>query len=373
MKYLIILITTAVLFSCKPSSSSDDPMAELARLKDEKTALEAEINKLEKELIASGAIEKKLRTVALTEIKTAPFNHFIDLQGRVYADESVTVTSRMPGALTSVLVNNGDVVRRGQLMATIDDGVLQKNMAELDGQLKVATDLYNRQKTLWDQNIGSEVQYIQAKNNMESIQRSMATLQESRNMARIYAPTSGTVDQVMLNPGQAIAPGVPLCNIVNLDKLKITGEVTESYAAKVKKGDKVVVYFPDTEKEITTTISYVSKTINVTNRTFTVEALLGKGDYRANQIAVMKIVDYSSPKAISISVNLIQQSEDDDFVMVVEKTGTENQAVVKKVPVKVGQNYNGYVEILQGLKEGDMIIHTGFQDVSNGETVAFSL
>lgn len=372
MKYLIILITSASLLSCKPSGT-DDPMAELAKLKDEKTALEAKIDVLEKQLIASGDIEKKLRTVSLTAIKVEPFNHFIDLQGRVYADESVAVTSRMPGALTSVLVNNGDVVRRGQLMATLDDGVLQKNMAELEGQLKVATDLYNRQKTLWDQNIGSEVQFIQAKNNMESIQRSMSTLQESRNMARIYAPTSGTVDQVMLNPGQAIAPGVPLCNIVNLDKLKITGEVTESYAAKVKKGDKVVVYFPDTEKEITTTISYVSKTINVTNRTFTVEALLGKGDYRANQIAVMKIVDYTSPKAITIPVNLIQQGEDGDYVMIVEKSGTDNQAIVRKAIIRQGQNYNGYVEVLDGLKEGDLIINTGFQDVSNGETVAVSI
>jgi len=244
-------------------------------------------------------------------------------------------------------------------------------MAELEGQLVVATDLYERQKALWDQNIGSEVQYIQAKNNKESLERSMATLKENWGMTKIYAPTSGTVDLVMLKQGQAISPGVPLCNILNLNDLKIVGAVTEAYAAKVKRGDAVKVYFPDLEKEITTRISYVSKSINTVNRTFVVECDLGDGDYRANQIAVMRIVDYSNPNAISIPVNFIQTGEEGDFVVVALKSDVDRQATVQKVQVKQGQNYNGYVEILSGLKAGDMMISTGFQDVNIGETVLY--
>lgn len=372
MKYLLSFLIISILVACKPSAT-DDPTAKLAELKDQKAKIEAEIAALELELTESGVITKKLSTVSLTQVKVAPFQHFIDLQGRVDADESVAVTSKMPGALTRVYIKNGDVVKRGQLVAELDGGIMLKSLEELKGQLRVAEDLYNRQKALWDQNIGSEVQYIQAKNNKESLERSISTMNASYGQTRIYAPNSGTVDQVMLKQGQAIAPGVPLANIINLSKLKIKGEVTEAYASKVQKGDDVIVHFPDLDKDFNTKVTYVSQSINPVNRTFTVEAALGKGDFTANQIAVMKIVDYNNPKAITIPVNWIQTAEDGDYVMVGEKTGAGNEALVKKVKIKQGQNYNGYVEILEGLKEGDMIISTGFQDINEGETVLFSI
>jgi multidrug efflux pump subunit AcrA (membrane-fusion protein) len=176
----------------------------------------------------------------------------------------------------------------------------------------------------------------------------------------------------MLKQGQAIAPGMPLCNILNLSNLKIKGEVTEAYASKVRKGDQVQVFFPDLNKEITTRVTYVSKSISPMTRTFVVECALPstKDGYSANQVAVMKIVDYQSANAVSIPVNLIQSADDGDYVLVAEKTG-EKQANAKKVVVKQGQNYNGQVEILSGLKKGDWVISTGFQDVNNGEVVAF--
>ncbi len=347
-----------------------DPAAELAALKDQKAKLETQITDLEKQVNAGKPAEKKMKTVGLTELKPAPFRHFIDLQGKVDADESVMATAKMPGALKRVLVKNGDNVRQGQLIAEVDDAVMLKSLAEMDGQLVTATDIFNRQKSLWDQKIGTEVAYIQAKNGKESVERSIATMRENMSMSKIYAPQSGTVDMVMLKQGQAIAPGVPLCNILNLSNLKIKGEVTEAYAAKVRKGDQVQVFFPDLNKEITTRVTYVSKSINPTTRTFTVECALPGGGYSANQVAVMKIVDYQSANAITIPVNLIQSAEDGDFVLVAEKTG-EKQANTKKVTVKQGQNYNGQVEILSGLKKGDWVISTGFQDVNNGEVVAF--
>lgn len=363
-------LLVALLSACGGGGQQQDPSAQLTALKDQRAKLDAQIAELEKQVTAANPPSKKVRTVSLTEINTAPFRHYIDLQGKVDADESVMATAKMPGSLKRVLVKNGDNVRQGQLLAEIDDAVMVKSLAELEGQLVTATDIYNRQKGLWDQKIGTEVAYIQAKNAKESIERSIATVKEQWSMTKIYAPQSGTADMVMLKAGQAIAPGMPLCNILNLSNLKIKGEVTEAYASKVRTGDQVQVFFPDTKKEITTRITYVSKSINPMTRTFTVECALPGSGYSANQIAVMKIVDYQSPNAVAIPVNLIQTAEDGDFVLVAEKTG-EKQAVAKKITVKQGQNYNGQVEILSGLKKGDWVISMGFQDVNNGELVSY--
>ncbi len=371
LSYFFALITLTVLMACGATTpSGEEGLAQLSALKEQRSALEKQIASLEKQLEEEGVIEKRYRRVGLDELTQAPFQHYIDLQGKVDADESVAATARIPGALQKVYINNGDNVKQGQLIAELDNAVMLKNLAELEGKAALTEDLYIRQKTLWDQNIGSEVQYIQAKNNKESMERAIATLKENLAMTKIYAPTSGTVDLVYLKQGQAISPGMPLCNILNLNDLKIVGSVTEAYASKVKEGDHVKVYFPDMEKEITTKVSYVSKQINPANRTFLIECKLGKGDYWSNQIAVMKIVDYENTKAVAIPVNLIQTGEDGDYVLIADKTGDDNRAIVSKRLIEQGHIYNGYVEIVSGLQAGDQIISTGFQDVTPGETVS---
>jgi membrane fusion protein, multidrug efflux system len=371
-KNLFSLVTIGLsILLLSACGGPNDPAAQLAALKDQKAQIETQISALEKQLGPANGPAMRVKTIGVTEVGTGMFRHYIDLQGKVDADESVTATSKMPGALKRVYVKNGAEVRQGQLLAEIEDNILQKSLAELEGQLATATDIYNRQKGLWDQKIGTEVALIQAKNGKEGLERSIATLKENMSQTKIYAPTSGTVDLVLLKQGQMISPGMPLCNILNLTNLKVKGEVTEAYAAKVRKGDQVQVFFPDLKKEISTRVTYVSKTINPMTRTFIVECALPKtNDYRANQIAVMKIVDYQSPNAITIPVNVIQTAEDGEFVMIAEKTG-DKSAIAKKAPIKQGSNYNGQVEILSGLKKGDWIISTGFQDVNNGETVAF--
>jgi membrane fusion protein (multidrug efflux system) len=310
-----------------------DKAARLEELKKQHDALQAEITALEKELGTGGGGAQRVRT--------------------------------------RVLVENGDAVRKGQLLAQIDNEVMRSGLAELEVQLRTATDLYNRQKALWDQKIGTEVQYIQAKTQMEALQQRLATTRQQIGQAGIYAPIGGTVDMVVLKAGQAISPGFPLCNIVNLSKLKIKGEVPEAYAAKVAQGDPVVVFFPDINKEVRTRVTYVSKTINPTNRTFSVECSLPAGkEYRANMVAVMKIVDYQNLKAVTVPVNVIQTGDEGEYVLTAEKTG-DKTAVARKTPVRQGNNYNGLVEIRSGLKAGDLIITSGYQDVNNGETIAF--
>lgn len=364
-----VLPAIALLVAC--GQQPKDKTAQLAALKDQKAQIEAQIAQLEKEVGSTDSGSKHIRTVGLSEVRPEPFRHYIDLQGKVDAEDNVPVTAKMPGTLTKILVKNGDAVKKGQLLAQIDDGVMLKGLAELELQLKTAEDIYNRQKGLWDQKIGTEVQYIQAKTNKEALEQRIATTKEQWQQTKIYAPIGGTVDMVMLKTGQAIAPGYPLCNIINLSQLKIVGNVPEAYAAKVREGYAVQLFFPDLNKETASRVTYVSKTINSTNRTFTVECALPAGsDYRANMIAVMKIIDYQNPNAVVIPVNLIQTAEDGEFVLLADKTDAKN-ATVRKALIKQGSNYNGMVEITGGLKKGDWLISTGFQDVNNGETVAF--
>lgn len=370
----ILLFVSLLLAALSACNQPKNEAAELAALKEQRAQIEARIAELEKKLNTQPEKARPIQTVGIEEVKLQPFRHYIDLQGRVEAEESVPVTARMPGVLTRVLVKNGDYVRKGQLLAQIDDEVMLKSMAELELQLKVAQDLYERQKGLWEQKIGTEVQYVQAKANKEALEQRIATTKEQWQQTRIYAPISGTVDMVMLKVGQAISPGVPLCQIVNLGDLKVRGDVPESYAAKVQHGAPVQLYFPDLDKEIASRITYVSPSISTTNRTFAVEAALpaGSGAYRANMIAVMKIVDYENPRAVVVPVNLIyQESDGQHYVFAAEKNGEEKQATARRVPVKVGRTYNGMVEILSGLKAGDWVITSGIQNLTGGELVAY--
>ena len=349
---------------------SQDPAAKLASLKEQKAQLETEIAALEKE-VGGPTAAPRTRTVGLTELKAEPFRHFVDMQGRVDAENIVMATSKMPGSLTRILVKNGSNVSKGQLLAEMDDELMQKGLAQLETQLAFAKDVYNRQKGLWDQKIGTEIQFLQAKNAVENIEKQIASTKEQWGQSKIYAPIGGTVDNVFLKVGQSIAPGVPLCQIVNLGDMKIKGEVPDAYVAKVKQGDPVVVFFPDMNKEITSRVTYISKTINPVNRTFSIECALPNGAaYKPNQVAVMKIVDYSKASAIIVPVNVLQSGDGGDFVLVADKTG-DKVATVRKAPVKQGQNYNGMVEITDGLKKGEWLITTGFQDVNAGETVSF--
>jgi len=366
-----ITLTLAVVLLSACGGGQKDPAAQLAALKEQKSQLEAQIATLEKENGATQPAAQRIKTVGISAVMTGPFRHYIDLQGKVDAKDNVPVTAKMPGVLTRILVKNGDNVRQGQLLAQLDDNIMGKNLAELELQLRTAEDVYNRQKGLWDQKVGTEMQYIQAKSQKEAAEQRIATLKEQLGQSRIYAPISGTVDVVILKIGQAISPGMPLCNILNLSKLKVQGEVTEAYASKVHTGDQVVVSFPDLDKEITTKVTYVSKSINPTTRTFSVECMLPAGaDYRANMVAILKIVDYQAPNAVTVPVNLIQNAEDGEFVLVAEKNG-EKSALAKKVKVVTGSNYGGNVEVKSGLKKGDFVISTGFQEINNGETVNF--
>jgi RND family efflux transporter MFP subunit len=306
----------------------------------------------------------KTKTVEVISMTPQLFNSYIDIQGKVDATENVSLNAEMPGTISKINVSLGQEVSTGQVLAEMDSKALQQGMAELQSGMELANTMYEKQKNLWEQKIGTEMQFLQAKNQKESLEKKMATMQEQLRMSKIISPINGIVDAIDIKLGQATMPGMPAIRVVNMSSLEVKGEVAESYLAKVKNGNDVVVILPDLQDTIKTKISYAAKVISPLNRTFTVTTKLeGKHDYHPNQIAIIKIIDYANPKAFVVPMNSIQRAQEGDFVFISEN----NKA--KKTKVKVGRTYNGKAEILEGLKEGDKFISKGFQELNEGETI----
>jgi membrane fusion protein, multidrug efflux system len=267
-------------------------------------------------------------------------------------------------------VKAGDNVSKGQVLATLDDIVIRQTLAEVQTQYDFAKNIYEKQKNLWNQKIGSEVQYLTAKNNKESLEKRLAAINEQLDLTRIKSPVNGTVDNSPLKIGQTVAPGIQAFSVVNLNAMKVKGEVGETYAGKIKKGDDVILYFPDLKKEVPSKVGYASKTINILNRTFNVEVPLSREEGASlspNMVAVMKISDYYNEKAIVISVDMIQRSGEGNYVMVAEKR--DGKLIAGRKMVETGRIYNGQAEIISGLSESDQLITTGYRDLNVGQEI----
>ncbi|WP_160714349.1 efflux RND transporter periplasmic adaptor subunit [Chitinophaga solisilvae] len=367
-KYFIIPAITVLLAACGGGGNKE---AQLAKLKQDKTALEEKIAALEKEVGVKGAADSvaRMKDVTVAEVTESVFEHYIDVQGSVDARENVNVSARVPGVITAILVREGQNVAKGQTLAQVDDQVLKANMAELRTQMDLANTLFEKQKNLWAQKIGSEVQYLNAKNQKESLERKMATLKDQMDQTRIIAPISGSVDAVIAKVGDNAAPGNPAFRVVNANNLKVTANVAETYAGLVKTGDRVVIAFPDIKREINTSISFASRTIDPLSRTIKIEVPLKPDNaLRPNMIAHIKIVDYSASNAVVIPVNVIQYSSGKPYVMVAQPTKDGKLASMRKT-IEMGRTYNDKAEIKSGLNKGDKIITTGFQGLNDNDLI----
>lgn len=366
-KSIIFLLLMAMAVACgKPS----DKKAELAKLKKQHDELAIKIKTLETELQAGDTTKvSKVTAVSITEAKPAEFNHFLEVQGKVDGEDNIAVSAQMAGAITAVFVKEGDKVRKGQVLAQIDNSVMQQQVASTKQQLDFATSMYAKQKALWDQQIGSEVQYLTAKNNKENLEKAMATLNDQLEMTRIKSPINGSVEEVNLKVGQMASPGLPAIRVVNFSTVKVVAEIAEAYAPKVKVGDKVIVFFPDFNVEIPSQIRFTSKYINPINRTFQSEVRLGssKVEYRANMMAVVKINDYRNLSAFSVPVTLIRDSQSGKYIYVAKEEN--GKLVARRLLVTVGSTYNGLAEIKSGVTAGDKIITTGFNNLIDGELI----
>ncbi|SHK03554.1 efflux RND transporter periplasmic adaptor subunit [Hymenobacter psychrotolerans] len=351
-----------------------DPAAELAKLKQEQASNQAKIAELEAKAGASGAAEAVL-TTPVSVIKVAPesFTSYLEVQGRVDFDQNATVSARAAGTLTSLRVQRGDRVSKGQTLATVDASVLDASIAELRTRMDLARVIYEKQDRLWKQQIGTEIQYLQAKNNYQALQRNMASLNQQRALYSVVAPFSGTVDDVLPKIGETVAPGAPVVKLLSGGGTgKIIVDVSEAYANRIKVGDKALVRIPDLgTDEMPATVRVVTSTINPTSRTFTTELRLTgskAGQLRPNMVANVRIQNYASQNATVLPVDLVQKDEQNSYVLVVASEG--GKQVAKKRIIQVGNTYNGKVEVTSGLQAGDQVISAGYQNLNEGQVVS---
>lgn len=364
-KILAITLLSIIGFSaCKQGEQSGDKKTQLAELKKQQASLNTQIAALEKELNASDTTRKqKEAPVTVAPVTPSVFNHYIELQGAVVAEDEYFLNAKAAGTIIRMNLNVGDRVKAGQVVADIDDDMLQQQLNELQKRYELAKEVFEKQESLWKQNIGSEVQFLTAKNNKEALEKTMATIAKSREYYKVVVPVSGVVEEVTLKLGQVISPGIPLAKIVNFSKLKLKADVPESYAGKIRSGNSVVVSFPDLQKDMSSKVSYVGSSVNAINRTFKVEVPLkgGESGLLPNMLGVIKVVDYSKTGAIVIPINMIKKDLEGDYVLV------EDAGKAKKVSVKVGQLYADQAEISSGLKMGDKLIMTGHENLNEGD------
>lgn len=362
MKKVLYISAITVLAAC---SQPKDKKTELADLKKQRTELDGKIVKLEAEL-GSSDTTSSTKEISVFEVNETSFKNYLEIQGKIDAEENIQVNPEAQGVVTALYVKIGQNVSKGQVLAQIDDKVAVQSIAELQTQLDLATSLYNRQKNLWDQNIGTEVQFISAKTQKEAAERRIATTRSQIAMYKIKSPINGTVDAMSLKVGDAVGPGMSGIRVINSSKLKAKAQVAETYAGRVSQGDEVNLIFPDIPDSLKTKINFASKTIDPASRSFEIQINLpANNSYRPNMLAVLKIVDYQNSKALVIPVSAIQKSESGDFVFVAEN------GKAKKVVIKAGRTYNGTVEIVSGLKVGDKVITVGVQDLNEEDAVKF--
>jgi membrane fusion protein, multidrug efflux system len=365
----------------------NEQKAKLEKLKKQQADLNSKIRQLEMSIAtvdtANGNADKA-KLVVLDTVRIENFTHYIDLQGKVDAENTSYITPRgMGGQVRALYVKQGDVVRRGQLLLKLDDAVIRQNVAAArqgleatKAQLQLAQGVYQRYKNLWDQHIGSEVQLMQYKTNVDALQANLKTQQENVKAAQeqlattnVVSNVDGVADEVNIHVGETFT-GAPTngIKIVNTRNLKVVTNIPENYLARVSKGTPVLVSIPDVNKTFKTSISVVSEAIGTLSRGFIAEAKIPSDkDVKPNQTASIKIQDYAKSNAVTVPVNTLQSDERGKFVLVAVKEG--NKMVARKREVSVGELYGDKLEVKSGLQGGDIIISEGFQSLYDGQAI----
>ncbi len=384
MKKLLYLITaTIVLSACGGKEQSvDDLIAEgkLEALREKKTEvsdqqkqIETNIRKLDS-AIALKSGEEKLPLVNTITAEFQKFDHFLELQGDVKTKQNVLVYPEMAGTLQRVYVKEGDQVRKGQTLATIDDGGMSSQVAQLKTQAELARTTYERRKRLWDQKIGSEIDFLSAKSTYEAAQNSVDQASSQLGKSIISAPFSGIIDDVIKDQGTVVSPGAgsEVFRIINLSDMYITVDVPETYLGDVAKGKEARVYFPVLRDSITTQIRQTGNFIKPSNRSFSVEIPIPNknGKIKPNLTAKVSLNDYTSEEAILIPSSIISENaEGEQYVYIAEAPNSDNEAVAKKSIITTGKTQGGQIEVLTGIPNGSHVIKEGARTVKDGQKV----
>ena len=384
MKYIYLLIIVAALsVSCsEKKKNSVEYLIENGNLKTlrekrgelvgEQQAINDKIKLLD-EKIKTVDTTKNVPLITTFKTKTEVFNHVLELQGNVTTKNLLTITPEYNGILTHVYVKEGQKVTKGQTLAKIDDGGLSQQLAQLKIQAELAKTTYERQQRLWEQNIGSEIQYLQSKSTYQSQQEAVNQLYQQIAKTTVKAPFSGTIDDIITEQGSVVAAGQsPLMRIVNLDNMYIETEVPESYVSNVTKGKNVSVNIPVLGQTIETKIRQAGDFINPSNRTFKIEVEIPNKDkaIKPNLSARLKINDYTSEKAILIPQSVVSENaEGEQYVYVVNDKNEKGIGTAERIIIKTGKTQGDIIEILEGLSSGAEIIQEGARSVRDGQSV----
>lgn len=391
-KIITVLFLTATLTMASCGNKTEDgslagKKAEIEKLKKEQVTIGDKIKSLEKEvakLDTSAVKEDIAKLVGTALITTRNFSHYIDLQGRVDAENISYISPRLGGGqVRAIYVKRGDYVKKGQLLLRLDDAIVKQQVAAakqgteaLKTQITFAKDVYNRRNNLWKQGIGTEIELITARTNVESLEKQLNAAnenikiqQEQLSGANVYSNVDGIADEVNVRMGEmftGFAGTMPQIKIVNTSNLKIITDVPENYSGKVKQGSALLVTLPDINKTFNTTVSVSGKVIDPNNRSFRAEAKLPQdASIRPNQIAQVRILDYSAPNAIAIPVNTVSTDDKGKYVYIAVTEGSK--LIAKKRSIVVGELYNDLIEVKSGLAAGDKLIIDGYQNIYDGQ------
>ncbi|MEN9371418.1 MAG: hypothetical protein RLZZ64_493 [Bacteroidota bacterium] len=377
MKQFLLICTLFLIAACSGNKEENKDLAgkkaELEKLTKERDAIAAKITTLEADIqkMSGNTVAEKAKLVEITELVNQDFAHYIELQGKITTENVSYVTPRgMGGQVKSIFVKEGDNVKKGQLLLKLEDGIIQQNIKQVESQLSFAKNIFSRQENLWKEGIGTEVQFLSAKNNVESLEKQLDLVKEQLSTTSVYAQVSGIVEDVSIRVGETFM-GSPMAGItiVNPSAMKAVVDVPENYVAKIRKGMPVVVVVPDLNQSFNSSISLVSETINVTSRSFVAESKVGGNkDLKPNQIAVVKILDHEAKNAIVIPVETVQSDEKGKYVYVAAQEG--NKTVARKRAVSIGEFYDELIEVNAGLAKGDKLITKGYQGLYDGQVIS---
>ncbi len=374
MKNKIIKITSIgllaiTLFASCVGKQNKDAKAEIADLKKQQKELQDKINTLELANLGNDSNAVRKVAVVVTPMTPSVFNNYIDVQGKIDLDEVVNAIPETPGIISAILVHQGQYVRKGQVVATLRAEQVDRGISELDQQISFAKLLYDKQKRLWDQEIGTEIQLLQAKNNYDGLLKKKQTILTQKNTFNVTSPINGVVDAIDATVGQSYSNpmSAPVIKIINTSKLKVQADIPENYSSIVRTGSNCMVVFTDINDSLVTRVNYVEKSINPVTRTYSAYIPLPThSKYQPNMSAQVKIATYQNASAFVLPFSLIQKTDKGNYVYVAD---AQNKA--KLLPVQLGNSYQNKVEIVSGLALGDKVITSGYEELNEGDQLQF--
>lgn len=380
-KLLLTLLTTVFLFSCGEKEQSVDALiksGDLSAIKTKRSELNQKQRDIKDEIERLNNYidthEKEERPVLVTAevVSDTVFRHYVEVQGNVDTDQNVVLNAEYSGILTDIYVKEGQRVTKGQRLAKIDDGGLSSQVAQQQAQLALAKTTYERQERLWEQKIGSEIQYLQARTNYEAAKNAAQQLQSQLGKTIITAPFSGIVDNIIADPGQTVVPGQsPIIRLVNLSNMYVKASIPETFLGNISTGTQVIVNLASINKEFAGTVKQVSNYINPNNRSFEIRVEIPneQGMVKPNMIATVKVNDYEKEATITVPENVLQENSEGETIAYLYKPINDTIGEAKRTIIETGLSYSNQIEVKAGLKKGDTLIMEGAKNLRDGQRV----